>query len=421
MLVDGACHLLLAVVHRHDGQRVERGLLGLAPQDVAVLQLPVAIGDDDVVVFETLALVDRENADAVLFAVLDGLTAERLLPLGHKGVDVSAVFLRKLVQLVVEGTDIRTLFVEQVELEYSIDALGQFIQRQPQQLVSVLDVCLGQQLVERLVLDEQLVLGHVATQYGPLVELGHSGLGQHVGRVRQQVQGLDDEAYRYRCVQTERLVAHQLDVGPVCAYVLCYQRYTLVDAHQYGDALLANTLADEPVDGFNHPRQYLLLIVLLGQQGNADISVPPALLWHFLPHVGVGGAQLLGSRGVILTDALVLHLCGRREEGIVEVDDVALRAVVRVQRTHVQLLVGPGELAVDSVEQAPVARTPAVYALLHIAHDEVLGVHMAHALLQQYLEVLPLHGGGVLELVYHHVLQLRAYLLKDKRRVAVFD
>ena len=40
---------------------------------------------------------------------------------------------------------------------------------------------------------------------------------------------------------------------------------------------------------------------------------------------------------------------------------------------------------------------------------------MAHALLQQHLEVLPLYGGGVLELINHHMFQLRTNLLKDKR------
>ena len=46
---------------------------------------------------------------------------------------------------------------------------------------------------------------------------------------------------------------------------------------------------------------------------------------------------------------------------------------------------------------------------------------MAHRLLQQYAEVLPLYGGGVLELVNHDVLQLRADLLEDEGRVAVAD
>ena len=46
---------------------------------------------------------------------------------------------------------------------------------------------------------------------------------------------------------------------------------------------------------------------------------------------------------------------------------------------------------------------------------------MAHRLLQQHAEVLPLNGGGVLELVDHDVLQLGAHLLEDERRVAVVD
>ena len=46
---------------------------------------------------------------------------------------------------------------------------------------------------------------------------------------------------------------------------------------------------------------------------------------------------------------------------------------------------------------------------------------MAHAFLQQYLEILPLDGTGILELVYHDMLQLGANLFKNERRVAVLD
>ena len=46
---------------------------------------------------------------------------------------------------------------------------------------------------------------------------------------------------------------------------------------------------------------------------------------------------------------------------------------------------------------------------------------MAHRLVEQHAEVLPLNGGGILELVDHHVLQLGADLLEDEGRVAVAD
>ena len=73
------------------------------------------------------------------------------------------------------------------------------------------------------------------------------------------------------------------------------------------------------------------------------------------------------------------------------------------------------------VQQTPVTATPAVDALFDIANDEVLATFMAHRLLKQDTEVLPLDGGCVLELVNHDVLQLCADLLEDKRRVAVAD
>ena len=76
------------------------------------------------------------------------------------------------------------------------------------------------------------------------------------------------------------------------------------------------------------------------------------------------------------------------------------------------------KLGCDVGQQSPVATSPSVDALLHVAHNQVLRVAVAHRLLQQHLEVLPLHGRGVLELVNHDVFKLGAYLLEDERRVA---
>ena len=95
--------------------------------------------------------------------------------------------------------------------------------------------------------------------------------------------------------------------------------------------------------------------------------------------------------------------------------------MVDVQRLDLYRLLRMTELPVNGVKQSPVARAPAVDALLDVADNQVLGVLMAHALFEQHLEVLPLDGAGILELVYHDVLQLGAYLLEDERRVVVFD
>ena len=40
---------------------------------------------------------------------------------------------------------------------------------------------------------------------------------------------------------------------------------------------------------------------------------------------------------------------------------------------------------------------------------------MAHGLVEEHTEVLPLYGGGVLELIDHHMLQLGPDLLEDER------
>ena len=73
---------------------------------------------------------------------------------------------------------------------------------------------------------------------------------------------------------------------------------------------------------------------------------------------------------------IFLHLAtfngrGGSEEVVVEFHHIALRAVVGVESGDVDGFVGIGKFARDIVEQSPVARSPSVYALLHVAHDEV--------------------------------------------------
>ena len=125
VFVDGAAHLLLAIVDGGNGQGIERRLLRLAPQHVGMLQPPVAEGDDDVVKLQPLALVDGQDAYAVALGTLDGLGTDGLLPFADKSVDVGGVVLCKLVQLVVEGADVGALLMETVEVEDLIEVLCQ--------------------------------------------------------------------------------------------------------------------------------------------------------------------------------------------------------------------------------------------------------------------------------------------------------
>ena len=101
------------------------------------------------------------------------------------------------------------------------------------------------------------------------------------------------------------------------------------------------------------------------------------------------------------------------EECIIEIDDVFCRTIVCIQGLDIKSLVS--KLLLYIVKQSPVTRAPAVNALLYITHNEVACILMTHGFIEQYFEVLPLYGAGVLKLVYHDMLQLRTYLLKDKR------
>ena len=59
--------------------------------------------------FQTLRLVDGDQADAVALVALDGFATEVVIPLMEECVDVAGVFADEVGELVVEGTEIGTL------------------------------------------------------------------------------------------------------------------------------------------------------------------------------------------------------------------------------------------------------------------------------------------------------------------------
>ena len=192
-----------------------------------------------------------------------------------------------------------------------------------------------------------------------------------------------------------------------------------IDAHQDGDILLWDALRHESADGVGHQTERLFLVVFCRQERDLHLSLCGLPLGHALCYVVIGAFQLFCLCLVEFALGLIFQFYGLQEELIVEVDDVALRTVVRLQRKGLYL--SAVELLLDVVEQSPVARAPAVDALLHVAHDEVGSSLMTHGFVEQHAEILPLHGGGVLELVDHHMLQLGADLLEDEGRVAAVD
>ena len=223
----------------------------------------------------------------------------------------------------------------------------------------------------------------------------------------QESQALHDGHHRRRGIEAEGFVAHHLHIGKLLHEVACDDRNVAVGTHQNGDILGFSALFQQVLHLLAQQLQRRLFVVVGRQQADLHVTAHAGLLVDFLLHIVVGR-----------------HLCCLRsllEEGVVEEDDVCVGAEIGVQRLHVHHLRGVGKLLLDVGQQAPIAVAPAVDALLHVAYNEVLSVLAAHRLLQQHLEVLPLHGAGVLELVNHDMFQLRAYLLEDKGRVAAVN
>ena len=194
----------------------------------------------------------------------------------------------------------------------------------------------------------------------------------------------------------------------------------LVGTQQNGNLMGWNTSLKQFTDATGHLVEHVVVVVFSRQELDVDTSAILFALGVLLSDIRVGLLQLWGIAGIDFTFALILELGSRLEETVVEDDNVLLRPIVGVEGLHLELFFGMRKLALNVVEQSPVARAPAIDALLDVAHDEVAAA-AAHGLAKQHLEILPLHRTGVLELVDHHMVELCANLLEDERRVAAVD
>ena len=235
----------------------------------------------------------------------------------------------------------------------------------------------------------------------------------------EQAQGIDDETDGTRGVEAEGFVGDDAHLGHRGEEMARDDGYGGIVAHEDGDAALTDVLSQERGDNLRCLIQHGLFVVGRGQQSDVYKTSLLTLVGYELLDIGIGLLELFGLQRTEFLLGEILEIGDMTEEGIVEVDDATLGAVVGAEVARLDLLVG--ELTLDIVQESPVARAPTVDALLHVAHDEVGGVLVAHGFGEQHVEVAPLNSRSVLELIDHDMLYLGTYLLEDKGRVALAD
>ena len=127
------------------------------------------------------------------------------------------------------------------------------------------DIGLRQQTVEIEVFDEQLLLSDRIAENAALVEFDDGGLGQLVVRMRQQMEGLDEQTDRHRGIQAEGLVADDAYIGQLLVEIGGDKGNMLVGANKDGDVMERSTLLLKLSDGVGNGIQRLFLIAVRGQ------------------------------------------------------------------------------------------------------------------------------------------------------------
>ena len=388
-----------------DGQQleaVEGSLRGRAPQEIrgaVTVDGPAAEGHEDGVELEALSLVDGDDADALDLPGGDGLAGEALVPVAEEGVDVRRLGVEEVQHRIEEAEEIGILAGEAVKAEVAVEGLQKLVERQ-----------LAQRDVEAL----GGQLGHLGAE----VEGGDGIL-----RIVERAERRDERGHGGTRREQEGLVADDGRHVRLGGEALDDRLHVAVVAYEDGHPLIGHPLGVEVADAsFQVVEDDGLpvlapLVVLGGEDGDADVAAVGALRGHVLMDVTI---DLLEGEGAAHGDDVVARdrlegLHGLFEEFVVEVDDMARTAAVDVEGFDVD---AQRRLPLDVAEDAPVAAAPTVDALLHVADEEVAAA-LGEALEEEHAEVLPLQSRGVLKLVDHDMAQQGADLLEDERRVAV--
>ena len=206
--------------------------------------------------------------------------------------------------------------------------------------------------------------------------------------------------------------------------ILQYRGGIIVLSQQYSHLFQRQTSLVQGAYLFEHILIHPLLQFLAGQHRmtvlfstlDAQCDAPEALgvlglAWRgLLLHVGIYAVLSAYAEPCIRGNA-VQQKCCLWEEAVVEVYYTMFATVVRVQRFCPRV---PRVHALcQSAQQAPLSATPAIYALLYVAHYQIRASQCL-VLEQKHTEVVPLQTARILELVYHYVPQHGTYLLEHE-------
>ena len=252
-----------------------------------------------------------------------------------------------------------------------------------------------------------------------LISRRQLGFGNEVFRLDEVTQGIHEHADGQRCIQAEGLVRHQ-SIRCMLVEVARNGRYELVLAHQDGHIVHLHALLNHALHLLGKQLHGLVLIVSLVLAWCLDeghlYRTLSILSVDFLFYIGIGTLQLITFLALFGLVSFVQNLAGVCKYFVIETYDVLLASSIYFQCVFIDR--EGSDTVLQSVQDTPVSASPSVDALLHIAHNE--GIRpLRKPFEQEQLEVTPLHARCILELVNHHVADVRANLLEHERRVAL--
>ena len=307
--------------------------------------------------------------------------------MGDEGGEFRRVVLQVFAHGIVEGKEIGFLGLDGRQMKEDGELFQQFGQRHQAEDFRLADEVFRQVVVQ--VAQQEGVQVDVPTEHFVLIADGQLRLGNPVFGVCQVSEGIHHQADGKRGIQSESFVRHD-SVRGVLVEVGGDDRYLAILPHQDGHVVHLDTLSGHAFHFSGQLFECVFLIVLVflgGDEGQLDGTL------HFFPadfllHILISMLQFLAIRALFLAMLVVQDGTCRGENFVVEAHDVGLAPPVSGQGLFAD---GEGaDVVLQSVQDGPVAASPTVDALLHVAHDEAIRP-LREPFEEEELEVVPLH------------------------------
>ena len=240
-----------------------------------LVELPLAVGDDDGVELQPLGLVYGHGLNAIGTSRGDGLAPELVIPIVYELLDAACLGGAELRQVVEEGHEVTILAGYALQLQGAVELLGELVEGHLQQGVTLGNEGVGEAIPLGAPGDDA-GCGEAVGKHGMMVVDGYLQQGYTLLGVGNPAQRIDKHVDGHRGVEAVGIGREDMYRGGVDGHIVDDALYLRVGAQEQGNVALAHARGKQLLDGAQHLGTHGLVgifALLVGYIGHAHISL----------------------------------------------------------------------------------------------------------------------------------------------------